>query len=232
MRKILLTIAFCIISFGLTPNVLAQMPTFDAAAVAKMIEQLKQGKQQLDQLTSQIDEMKKLYGSLNGIADLSSLQEMLNNKEIQAALPSNFGDFEKLLDGKSGNSAKWEEKLSYKKPAGGAGSKEAVDAFYEEEVKKAEQRNQGQAATGEAVYASANEVKQTIEQLMKQLKNAQTAGEVQSIQAQLAATQAMLQTQVLQMQAAAMIQQAEIEAAELRYEEELRARYKSYADQL
>ncbi|XAM19259.1 type IV secretion system protein [Bartonella schoenbuchensis] len=60
MRKILLTIALCTISFGLTSNVLAQMPTFDAAAVAKMIEQLKQGKQQLDQLTSQIDEMKKL----------------------------------------------------------------------------------------------------------------------------------------------------------------------------
>ncbi|MEL6089608.1 hypothetical protein [Bartonella schoenbuchensis] len=45
MRKILLTIALYAISFGLTSNVLAQIPIFDAAAVAKMIEQLKQGKQ-------------------------------------------------------------------------------------------------------------------------------------------------------------------------------------------
>ncbi|WP_432762899.1 hypothetical protein [Bartonella schoenbuchensis] len=73
--------------------------------------------------------MKKLYSFLNGIADLFSLQEMLNNKEIQAILPSNFGDFEKLLNSKSGNSAKWEEKLSYKKPAGGVGLKETVDAW-------------------------------------------------------------------------------------------------------
>ncbi|WP_208431807.1 type IV secretion system protein [Bartonella schoenbuchensis] len=233
MRKILLTIALYAISFGLTPNVLAQMPTFDAAAVAKMIEQLKQGKQQLDQLTSQIDEMKKLYGSLNGATDLSALQELLNSQGNNAALPSDFNHLEQSIGGAGGgggNAAKWEEKLLYKEPASGAGSKEAVDAFYKKEVEKSQQLHVGQAAIGQAIYEEAAKKKETISKLLEKLKSAQTAAEIQDAQAQLTAIQAMLQAEVLQTQAATMIQQAEKQAQNIRIRQEFNMRHKDYAD--
>uniref|UniRef100_UPI003075C84A type IV secretion system protein n=1 Tax=Candidatus Bartonella washoeensis TaxID=186739 RepID=UPI003075C84A len=71
-----------------------------------------------------------------------------------------------------------------------------------------------------------------MKQLTDKLGNAQTASEVQEIQAQLAAIQAKLQTQVLQMQTNALIQKAEDKAREERVDAEFRAQYKNYAKQL
>uniref|UniRef100_UPI0035CF067A type IV secretion system protein n=1 Tax=Bartonella sp. CL45QHWL TaxID=3243533 RepID=UPI0035CF067A len=119
-----------------------------------------------------------------------------------------------------------------KEPSGGAGSKEAVDAFYAQEVKKAEQNTVGQAAKGQDVYEEASETQKTINKLLDELGSTEDAGKIQGIQAQLSAIQAKLQTQVLQMQAAAMIQQAEYKAAEQRAYEEFAARYADYAKKL
>uniref|UniRef100_UPI0035CF92F3 type IV secretion system protein n=1 Tax=Bartonella sp. AA1HLJMS TaxID=3243424 RepID=UPI0035CF92F3 len=134
--------------------------------------------------------------------------------------------------GGSKNTQKWQEELKYKEPAGGAGSKEAVDAFYAQEVKKAEQRVVGQAAKGQDVYEEASETQKNITKLLDELGSTEDAGKIQGIQAQLEAIQAKLQTQVLQMQAAAMIQQAEEKAAERREMEEFKARYKALAQKL
>ncbi|WP_317992845.1 type IV secretion system protein [Bartonella gliris] len=250
MKKLLLATALCTISFGLTTNTFAIM-VYDPAAVGqimkqvqqgtqqlnKLQEQIQQGKQQLDQLKSQLDQAKQLYNSLNVKPDISGLKEMFNKQESNGALPSDFNHFEQSIGGTGGggggkNTEKWKEKLLYKEPSGGAGSKAAVDAFYAEEVKKAQQRTVGQAATGQAVYEEASETQKTIKQLTDKLGNAQTAGEVQEIQAQLAAIQAKLQTQVLQMQANALIQQAEDKAKEERGYEEFAARYADYAKKL
>ncbi|WP_455480695.1 type IV secretion system protein [Bartonella sp. B12(2025)] len=238
MKKFLLATALCAISFGLNTNALAVIPTFDAATVAKMIDQLKQGKQQLEQLKGQINEMKKLYGSLNGATDLSTLQEMFNKQGNNSALPSDFNHFQQSIDGtggssgSGGNTGKWTEKLLYKEPSGGAGSKAAVDAFYQQEVEKLHNRNVGQAALGESVYKEAVEIKKTVKKLSEKLKNAKTAAQVQDVQTQLSTVQAELQAQLLQMQAAAMIQQAQEKAAQIREREEFNARYKDYARQL
>ncbi|WP_432788428.1 type IV secretion system protein [Bartonella sp. C271] len=234
MKKTFLVAAIYSIFFGLSQNVLAQMPTFDAAAVTQMLKQLEQGKQQLDQLTAQINEMKNLYKSLNAATDLSALKELLKNQGSNAALPSDFNDFEQIIDGNggNGNTTKWEEKLLYKEPSGGAGSTKAVDAFYREEIEKLHKRNVGQAATGQAIYEEAHKKKETINQLIEKLKNAKTAAEVQDAQSQLTAVQALLQAEVLQTQAAVMIQQAQVEAENIRIREEFNARYKDYAKQL
>ncbi|WP_336294023.1 type IV secretion system protein [Bartonella sp. CB169] len=239
MKKILLATALCAISLGLETSAFAIMPTFDAAAVGKMIDQLKQGKQQLDQLKGQINEMKKLYDSLNGAVDLSALQELLNRQGNNTALPSDFSHLEQSIgssgvgsSGSSGKTAKWEEKLLYKEPASGAGSKAAVDAFYQQEVQKTQQRNVGQAALGQSVYEETNETVEAIQKIVEKLQNAQTAADVQSAQAQLAATQTLLQAKAIQMQAVAMIQKAQAEAEKIRTRQEFNARYKNYASQL
>ncbi|WP_375656448.1 type IV secretion system protein [Bartonella sp. CM120XJJH] len=255
MKKLLLATALCTISFGFQTNAFA-IVVFDPTAVGqimkqvqqgtqqlgKLQEQIQQGKQQLEQLKSQLDQAKQLYNSLNVKPDISGLKEMFNKQGSSGALPSDFNHFQQSMGSGGGggggggssskNAQKWQEELKYKEPSGGAGSKEAVDAFYAEEVKKAEQRVVGQAAKGQDVYEEASETQKTINKLLDELGSTEDAGKIQGIQAQLAAVQAKLQTQVLQMQAAAMIQQAEEKAAERREMEEFKARYKALAQKL
>lgn len=248
MKKLLLATAVCAASFGFQTNAFAIM-VYDPAAVGqimkqvqqgtqqlnKLQEQIQQGRQQLDQLKSQLDQAKQLYSSLNGKPDLSALQELLNKQGNNAALPSDFNHLEQSIDGTgggSGNTEKWKEKLLYKEPSGGSGSKEAVDAFYKQEVEKLHNRNVGQAATGQAVYEDADKKKEAISKIIEKLKNAKTAAEVQDAQTQLAAIQAILQAEALQTQATSMIQQAQSEAEAIRIREEASKRYQDYANQL
>ncbi|WP_375675136.1 type IV secretion system protein [Bartonella sp. AP9QHHD] len=253
MKKLLLATALCAISFGPQANAFGGGP-FDykillenieqakrlREQVAKAEQQIQQGAQQLDQLKSQLDQAKQLYNSLNVKPDISGLKDMFNKQGSSGALPSDFNHFQQSMGsgggggggGGSKNTQKWQEELKYKEPSGGAGSKEAVDAFYAQEVKKAEQRVVGQAAKGQDVYEEASETQKTINKLLDELGSTKDAGKIQGIQAQLSAIQAKLQTQVLQMQAAMMIQQAEEKAAEQRGYEEFTARYKDFAKKL
>ncbi|WP_026088192.1 type IV secretion system protein [Bartonella rattaustraliani] len=243
MKKLLWATAVCAVSFSLTTSSFA-IVVFDPTAAAKLTEQYKQalkqfeqGKQQLNQLKSQLDQMKELYNSLNVKPDISGLKEMFNKQGNNGALPSDFNHFQQSMGGGSSgggskNTRKWQEELLYKEPSGGAGSKEAVDTFYAQEVKKAQQNTVGQAAKGQDVYEEASETQKNINKLLEKLGSTKDAGEIQGIQAQLSAIQADLQTKVLQMQAAAMIQQAEYRAAEQRAYEEFAARYTDYAKKL
>ncbi|WP_375681288.1 type IV secretion system protein [Bartonella sp. AP60NXGY] len=253
MKKLLLATTVYAASFGFQTNAFAIM-VYDPAAVGqimkqvqqgtqqlnKLQEQIQQGAQQLEQLKSQLDQAKQLYNSLNVKPDISGLKEMFNKQGSSGALPSDFNHFQQSMGsgggggggGGSKNTQKWQEELKYKEPAGGAGSKEAADAFYAQEVKKAEQNTVGQAAKGQDVYEEASETQKTINKLLDELGSTKDSGKIQGIQAQLSAIQAKLQTQVLQMQAAAMIQQAEYKAAEQRAYEEFAARYADYAKKL
>ncbi|WP_375667835.1 MULTISPECIES: type IV secretion system protein [unclassified Bartonella] len=255
MKKLLLATAVYAASFGFQTNAFA-IVVFDPTAVGqimkqvqqgtqqlgKLQEQIQQGKQQLDQLKSQLDQAKQLYNSLNVKPDISGLKEMFNKQGSSGALPSDFNHFQQSMGsgggggggggGGSKNTQKWQEELKYKEPAGGADSKEAVDAFYTQEVKKAEQRIVGEAAKGQDVYEEASETQKNITKLLDELGSTEDAGKIQGIQAQLSAIQAKLQTQVLQMQAAAMIQQAEEKAAERREMEEFKARTKALAQKM
>lgn len=251
MKKLLLATALCAISFGLTTNSFGfGNIVFDPTAAAKLADQYKQalkqfeqGKQQLDQLKGQLKQLQDLSKSLNVKPDISELKDMFNKQGSSGALPSDFNHFQQSMGsggggsgggggGGSKNTQKWQEELLYKEPSGGAGSKEAADAFYAQEVKKAEQNTIGQAAKGQDVYEEASETQKTINKLLDELGSTKDAGKIQGIQAQLSAIQAKLQTQVLQMQAAAMIQQAEYKAAEQRAYEEFAARYADYAKKL
>ncbi|WP_375653900.1 type IV secretion system protein [Bartonella sp. AP19HLJMH] len=254
MKKLLLATTVYAASFGFQTNAFAIM-VYDPAAVGqimkqvqqgtqqlnKLQEQIQQGAQQLEQLKSQLDQAKQLYNSLNVKPDISGLKEMFNKQGSSGALPSDFNHFQQSMGsggggggggGGSKNTQKWQEELKYKEPAGGADSKEAVDAFYTQEVKKAEQRVVGQAAKGQDVYEEASETQKNITKLLDELGSTEDAGKIQGIQAQLEAIQAKLQTQVLQMQAAAMIQQAEEKAAERREIEEFKARTKALAQKM
>ncbi|EJF82582.1 hypothetical protein MCU_01379 [Bartonella elizabethae Re6043vi] len=230
MKKLLLATALCAISFSPQANAFGGGP-FDYKILLENMAQVKK-------LESQLNQMKQLYSSLNAKPDISALKEMFNKQGSNGALPSDFNHFQQSMGSGGGggssskNAQKWQEELKYKEPAGGAGSKEAVDAFYAEEVKRAEQRTVGQAAKGQDVYEEASETQKEINKLLDKLGNTEKAGEIQSIQAKLEAIQARLQTQVLQMQAAAMIQQAEEKAAEKRAYEEFAARYADYAKKL
>ncbi|WP_375608117.1 MULTISPECIES: type IV secretion system protein [unclassified Bartonella] len=232
MKKLLLATALCAISFSLTTNSFAQLATFD-------LQSFKQGLEQLNQLKGQLKQLQDLAKSLNVKPDISGLKDMFNKQGNSGALPSDFNHFQQSMGGGSGgggggskNTQKWQEELLYKEPSGGAGSKEAADAFYAQEVKKAEQRIVGEAAKGQDVYEEASETQKNINKLLDELGSTEDAGKIQGIQAKLAAVQADLQAKILQMQAAMMIQQAEEKAAERREMEEFKARTKALAQKL
>ncbi|WP_375687646.1 MULTISPECIES: type IV secretion system protein [unclassified Bartonella] len=248
MKKLLLATAVYAASFGFQTNAFA-IVVFDPTAAAKLADQYKQalkqfeqGKQQLDQLKGQLKQLQDLSKSLNVKPDISELKDMFNKQGNSGALPSDFNHFQQSMGGSSGggggggggskNTQKWQEELLYKEPAGGAGSKEAADAFYAQEVKKAEQRVVGEAAKGQDVYEEASETQKNINKLLDELGSTKDAGKIQGIQAKLAAVQADLQAKILQMQAAMMIQQAEEKAAERREMEEFKARTKALAQKM
>ncbi len=175
MKKLLLATAIYATSFGFQTNAFAQMPTFDLKSfmqggkqLDELRKQFEQGKQQLEQLKSQLDQAKQLYNSLNVKPDISGLKEMFNKQGSSGALPSDFNHFQQSMGsgggggGGSKNTQKWQEELLYKEPSGGAGSKEAADAFYAQEVKKAQQNTIGQAAKGQDVYEEASETQKTL----------------------------------------------------------------------
>ncbi|MCZ2204483.1 type IV secretion system protein [Bartonella sp. A05] len=227
MKNILLGAAIYSISFGLVPSLsTAAINTSNPEAVKRISEPLIENQKKLQKLTTQINEMKEFHGSLDETDNLFKFQTQIDN------LPSDFNSFEQLLNGNNSDPTEWNKKHLYQKPLGGAGSKEAIDAFYNQEVEKAKKRIQGQAAIAEDTYKEIIATKENIDKLLEQLNNAKTDEEIQGFKIQLAYLQTLLQMQTLQMQAAAMMQKAQEKAAEIRKEEELKTRYKDYAKQI
>lgn len=223
MRKTLLGVVIYSISFGLTLSIsVAKTDTSNSVAVSKTAEQL----------IAQLTDMEGSYNFLDRDRGLYTSQPLVNDQNVHAPLSSDLNNLEQFLNSDSNNPTIWNEKFLYKEPLDGAGSKEAVDAFYNQEVNKAKKLTQIQAETAKSIYKAIIETKENIDKLFAQLKRTGSNEEAQEIQIQLASSQTLLQIQILQMQAAAMIQKAQKQAAEMRSEEERKARYKDYAKQI
>lgn len=223
MKRLLMATVF---AFGINTAAIAQgIPTYDVTAVSKMLEQIKQGKQQIESLQNQLKQMQDLHKSLNGTTG-ASIQDLLGKDTVKNALPDNYADYMKMIQGGgSGATAdyakQYRQQHEYKMTSTGGNVKQETEAFYRNALEAQKDRNAGQAATGQAMYESAVESQVKITELAQALEKAETPKQVQDLQAQLIALQAKIQADTVKMQALTMAHDAERLAAEAR-EEDLR----------
>jgi len=202
------------------------IPVIDAAAIAQAVKDFEQGAAQLKQLQEQLQQAKELYGSLNGLTDMSNIADILNKPEIRQALPEDFAAVESLLKGEGedrfGDSARkfLDQNVSYESEA---------NDFYAQELAKAQKRSAGQMTVGEQIYNAGTKRIEGIEELREQISNSENAKETADLQARIQAETAALQADNLRMQGLAMVQQAQIRVAEQRAEEERRRTYEAMA---
>jgi len=227
MRKVAITTAItCLVWIGGAGSGFAQhgIPTFDTNAVARMMDQIKQGAEQIKQLEAQLRKMGELHASLNGLTDGASIQELLKKDSVAKALPDNYADYQKMIKGGGGGKAggyarTYREENEVKLSSTGHEVRQEVEEFYQNALESQKDQNAEAAGTGHAIYEAAVETAKKIEEIATKLESAETPKEVQDYQAQLVALQAKIQTDMLKMQALVMAQDAQYKTLETRKEE-------------
>lgn len=223
MRKLI--IATSMAAIITTGHAVAQgIPVIDNASIAQAIEQFKQGAEQLEQLQAQLKQAQELYGSLNGLTNMSDIASVLNKPEIRQALPADFAAVEDLLngngDGRFGDSANqfMDKNVTYKSDA---------NDYYAKALAKSQKQNAGQMTLGEQIYNAGTERIKGIEELRQQISKSSTAKETADLSARIQTEMAALQADNLRMQGLAMVQEAQMRVAEQQEAENRRKTYEA-----
>ena len=189
---------------------------FDPSVFARQFEQLTELKKQVDTLTSQLkvaqdqlNQAKQLYDSFNKRTNANDIGALLNTPQFRKVLPQQFSDIEKLVAGQgSGNFANsinqyLNQNRAY---AGNSGN-----SYYQSELDRIARQTGAKHSMGQAVYDTASQRIDALEELRARISSATDAKEVLDLSARLQAEQALLQNDVLRMQGLAMIQQARVD---------------------
>ena len=168
---------------------------FAPSVFARQFEQLTEMKKQVDTLTSQLkvaqdqlNQAKQLYDSFNKRTNANDIGALLNAPQFRKVLPQQFADIERLVAGQgSGNS------------------------YYQSELDRIARQTGAKHSMGQAVYDTASQRVDALEELRTRISSATDAKEVLDLSARLQAEQALLQNDVLRMQGLAMIQQARVD---------------------
>jgi type IV secretion system protein VirB5 len=189
---------------------------FDPSVFARQFEQLTEMKKQVDTLTSQLkvaqdqlNQAKQLYDSFNKRTNANDIGALLNTPQFRKVLPQQFADIERLVAGQgSGNFANsinqyLNQNRAY---AGNSGN-----SYYQSELDRIARQTGAKHSMGQAVYDTASQRVDALEELRTRISSATDAKEVLDLSARLQAEQALLQNDVLRMQGLAMIQQARVD---------------------
>ena len=197
----LLGIMLGIITLGIAPPALAQIPVTDAAALTRLVQQLQQAQQQYQELVNQYNELKSTYQAVSQDVNPNQWAQQLEQAGMQNTVP-NTSLLPNMLDGISPPSSL----------TGNIGS--LAQQFYS--LNKvyiptgtdfgSTQIQQGANATAnfEAIATQNLQAlearEQALPQIQNQLNSATTIQQVGSIQARLAAEQNYVQAQQAQAQ--------------------------------
>lgn len=91
IKKVISALAF-VVSFSAN----AGIPVIDAGSIAQAMQQVAAWQQQYQQMTQQIQQLTSQINAVTGARNLGSI---LNNPNIQAALPPEYQDISRLLNG-------------------------------------------------------------------------------------------------------------------------------------
>ena len=180
------------------------VPVIDVAAIANMLQQLQAAQQQLQQL-------QQTHATFNHLTDLSSIQQLLADPRIRAALPAEFSTVEQSLTGIGTPSARVAQDSVFQ-PQG--------DAYYAASMDRIRNGNAGSKDVAQSVYDSATAQREAITANLAKLAQSQDIKTSTDIGVMLAGQQADTLQQIRQMQALAMLAQTEASTREERDREQ------------
>lgn len=213
------------ISLGMSGFAWAQgIPVFDATAIAKHIESVKNQLAQIQELKSQLDEAKKLYDSMNQITGVKDLAGLLKTPAIQNALPDEFGQIQSSL---SGLVDEFKGKYDHFDTSGSA-----ANNFYLQELTRQKNETYGDLSIGQKVYETASKRIAELAKLRDAVGTATTQKEILDLNARIAAETALLQNDQIRMQSLAMVQRARGRVDQQRQEEERQKKLKEFVTSL
>jgi type IV secretion system protein VirB5 len=186
---------------------------FDPSVFARQLDQLVEMKKQVDSLTSQLQvardqlsEAKRLYDSVNKLTNANDIGALLNTPQFRKVLPQQFSEIEKVVAGQGGGgfANAVDQYLTQNRAYAGNGA----NSYYQSELDRIARETGAKHSLGQAVYDTASQRIDALEELRKRISSASDSKEVLDLSARLQAEQALLQNDVLRMQGLAMIQQA------------------------
>ena len=180
---------------------------FDPQAYARQFEELQELTKQLDTMKEQLSQAKALYDSMNQLTNVNDIAGLLNSDEFRSYLPAEFSEIEGLIDGSGSGFAGLTDSIDGYLDQNRHYESEANN-FYAQELDRIARQTGAKHSIGEAVYETASQRIDQLEQLRERVSTAGTAKEVMDLSARLQAEQALLQNEVLRMQGLAMMQQA------------------------
>lgn len=191
----------------------AAQVVFDPSVFARQLDQLIEMKKQVDTLTSQLQvardqlsEAKRLYDSVNKLTNANDIGALLNTPQFRKSLPQQFSEIEKLVAGQGSGSfaSAIDSYLTQNRAYAG----KSANSYYQSELDRIARETGAKHSLGQAVYDTASQRIDALEELRRRVSSASDAKEVLDLSARLQAEQALLQNDVLRMQGLAMIQQA------------------------
>lgn len=189
---------------------------FDPSVFARQLDQLIELKKQVDMLTSQLkvaqdqlSEAKRLYDSFNKLTNANDIGALLNTPQFRKVLPQQFADIERLVAGQGGGNfaSAIDQYLTQNRAYAGNGA----NSYYQSELDRIARQAGAKHSLGQAVYDTASQRIDALEELRKRVSSASDVKEVLDLSARLQAEQALLQNDVLRMQGLAMIQEARVD---------------------
>lgn len=220
------TAALCM---GAGPAGAQGIPVYDQAGYLQMLEQVKQGLQQLRQLEAQVAESKRLYDSLNQLSNVNSVADVLNNPVVRKVLPQDAAQAARAFNGEVDDLGDLERRVEAIRKASRRYEPKAepteAERYYQEALERSGRRAARDMALGERVYANADQRLAGLQQLQQALSTAPNARAVMDLQARIDAEAAMIQNEQVRLQGLAMMQQADQRLQEQREREERARRH-------
>lgn len=186
---------------------------FDPSVFARQFEQLTELKKQVETLTSQLkvaqdqlNQSKQLYDSFNKRTYANDIGALLNTPQFRKVLPQQFADIERLVAGQGGGN--FADAINHYLAQNRAYAGNNGNSYYQSELDRIARQTGAKHSLGQAVYDTASQRIDALEELRARISSATDAKEVLDLSARLQAEQALLQNDVLRMQGLAMIQQA------------------------
>ena len=219
--------AALVLVLAAAPGARAQQIVHDPTSYAKMVEEARTARQQLQALQAQVEQGRQLFDSLNDLSDVNALAGALGLPEVRNPLPD-LAALRAAADGDLSALGRLAERADairadhrlYTPPSGDL---PAAEAWYRDSLERAGARGARDLAVGEAIGEAADQRLEGLETLRRALDTAPNARAVMDLEARLAAEQALIQNEQVRLQGLALTREAEARLEEQRARERAEA---------
>jgi len=174
----------------------AQMAVIDAAAVAKLLQQINYWKQQITAMANELNQLKETHASLTGPRGMQALLPLVDAQRNY--LPKDWAEVAKVLQGQSaqyGALANSVNALVDSRAVLTPAQLAALSVPERESVLEARRHAAGRAVMTRAAFAQASERFASLAQLVQAIGGATDAKAILDLQGRIDAEQAMLENE-------------------------------------